>query len=193
MATISHVVLAANEAATQAGVQAPASGEPRGSDFPPFDAANFAPQIIWLALTFGALYLLMSRIALPRVEGILKDRHAHISSDIAKAIEMQKQADAAGAAYEKKLAEAKARAQVTAQQTHARLAAESQAERKALENSLGARLAAAEAEIAATKTQAMANVEAIAREAAAAIIEHITGWEADAEEIAKAVAAARSG
>ena len=59
--------------------------------------------------------------------------------------------------------------------------------------SLSAKLAAAEAEIAATKTQAMANVEAIAREAAAAIIEHITGWGADAEEIAKAVAAARFG
>jgi F-type H+-transporting ATPase subunit b len=193
MATISHVVLAANEAATQAGVQSPASGEPHGSDFPPFDAANFAPQIIWLALTFGALYLLMSRIALPRVEGILKDRRAHISRDIATAIEMQKHADAAGTAYEKKLAEAKARAQVTAQETHARLAAESQAERKLLENDLGARLAAAEAEIAATKAQAMSNVEAIAREAAAAIIEHIAGWEADAEEIAEAVAAARFG
>lgn len=192
MATTSYV-LAANEAPTQAGVQAPASGEPRGSDFPPFDSANFAPQLIWLALTFGALYLLMSRIALPRVEGILKDRRAHISSDIAAAVGMQKQADAAGAAYEKTLAEAKARAQATAQETHVRLAAESQAKRKALEDQLSAKLVAAEAEIAATKTQAMSNVEAIAREAAAAIIEHITGRGTDADEIAKAVAAARRG
>jgi F-type H+-transporting ATPase subunit b len=193
MATTSYVVLAANEAPVQAGVQAPASGEPRGSDFPPFDSANFAPQLIWLALTFGALYLLMSRIALPRVEGILKDRQAHISSDIAAAIEMQKQADAAGTVYEKTLAEAKARAQATAQETHARLAAESQAKRKLIENDLSAKLAAAEAEITATKAQAMSNVEAIAREAATAIVKHITGWGADAEEIAKAVAAARLG
>lgn len=193
MATTSYVVLAANEAPVQAGVQAPAPAESRSSDFPPFDATNFAPQLVWLALAFGALYLLMSRIALPRVEGILKERSAHISADIAAAIAMQKQADAAGAAYEKTLAEAKARAQATAQETHARLAAESQAKRKLLEDDLGAKLAAAEAEIAATKAQAMSNVEAIAREAAAAIIEHITGQGAEAEEIAKAVAAARLG
>jgi F-type H+-transporting ATPase subunit b len=170
---------------TQVGQQ---SGEPV---FPPFNTETFPSQLLWFAIVFIALYVTMSRLALPRVEGILKNRGAHISSDIAAAIEMQKQADEAGALYEKTLAEAKAGARATAQETSARLAAESQAKRKRLEGDLSTKLAAAEAEIAATKTKAMSNVEAIAHEAAAAIIEHITGWTADAEEIAKAVATAR--
>lgn len=158
--------------------------------FPPFDAHHFAPQLIWLVLTFGALYLLMSRIALPRVANILKTREAKISGDLDSATAMRTQADDAAAAYEKTLAEAKARAQATAQQMRDKITAESDARRKALEAELNAKLDVAEKQIAATKTQAMSNVSAIATEAAEAIVRQITGRAADASAVAAAVAAA---
>jgi len=84
-------------------------------------------------------------------------------------------AEDAGAAYDKALAEARSRAQILAQETRSKLAAESDAKRKVLEADLGQRLAEAESTIAAKKAQAMGNVRTIATDTAAAIVERLTG------------------
>jgi F-type H+-transporting ATPase subunit b len=173
---------------TQQPTPAPAAEKP----FPPFDSANFASLLIWLALCFGGLYLLMSKLALPRIEGILRDRHDKISGDLKSAFARRAEADQAAADYQKTLAEARAGAQALAQQTYARLAAETEAKRKAHEADLAAKLAAAEAQIETTKAKAMANVEEIARDTAAAIVEHITGKPADAKAIASAIAKSKT-
>ncbi len=171
------------------GTQVPAAGE---SAFPPFDPANFAPLLVWLVLTFGALYLLMSKFALPRIGVILHDRHAKIEGDLSAAFARRTAADQASADYQKILADAKARAQALAQETHARLAAEAEAKRHSLEADLGAKIAAGEAQIETMKTKAMANVEQIAHDTAAAIVEHLTGKPADAKAIAAALATMKS-
>jgi F-type H+-transporting ATPase subunit b len=179
-----------NENGPVTGTQvAPPAGE---KPFPPFDSANFAPLLIWLALSFGLLYLLMLKVALPRVEGILRDRHTKITGDLGDAFAKRAQADQAAAAYQKTLADARANAQALAQQTHARLAAEADTRRQALEAELSAKIAAGETEIEATKAKAMANVEQIAQDTAAAIVEHLTGKPADAKAIAAAIATAKS-
>src|SRR5882757_10948061 len=87
----------------------PKSEEGRG--FPPFDKQTFPSQIFWFALTFIALYLLMSRVALPRVGSILEDRRRHIDGNLADAQRLKGESDAAIAAHEKALAEARGRAQ----------------------------------------------------------------------------------
>ncbi len=162
------------------------------SSFPPFDPANVTPLLVWLVLSFGALYLLMSKLALPRVETILHDRRAKIDGDLGAAFAKRTAAEQALADYQKTLADAKARAQALAQEAHARLTAEADAKRHALEAELAAKIAAGEAQIEAMKAKAMANVEQIAREAAAAIVEHLTGKPADAKAIAAAIAATKS-
>ncbi len=159
--------------------------------FPPFDVHNFLPQVVWLAIIFGALYWLMSRVALPRVGGILEARSAKIGGHLAEATKMQEQAAAASAAYDAKLAEAKMRAQGLAQETHDKLHAETEAKRHALDEKLNRKLADAEAQIADTKTRAMSNVEGIARDAASAIVEHLTGKPASGEAIDAAMTAVR--
>ena len=85
----------------------------KAASFPPFDPNNFAAELIWLAITFGAIYLLMSRIALPRVAKIIAARKDKIDSDLATAAKAQEDAAAAAAAHEKTLAAAKAKAQAT--------------------------------------------------------------------------------
>ncbi len=162
------------------------------SSFPPFDPANFAPLLVWLVLSFGALYLLMSKLALPRVASILHDRKAKIDHDLGDAFAKRAAADQASADYEKTLADAKANAQGLAQQTHVRLAAEADAKRSALAAELSAKIAAGEAEIETVKAKAMANVEQIAQDTAAAIVEHLTGKPADAKAIAAAIATTKS-
>lgn len=176
-------------AATVAPIAAPPAAHAAKGVFPPFDSATFAGQLFWLAITFGALYIIMSRVALPRVAAILETRRARIASDLDTAAAAEKQANEAGAAYEKTLADAKASAQKNIQQLNDKLAAETAAKRAALEEELNAKMAAAEDTIAATKAQAMTNVSAIATDAAGAIVRQITGREPDAAAVARAVAA----
>jgi F-type H+-transporting ATPase subunit b len=161
-----------------------------GKGFPPFDATTFASQLLWLAITFVALYLLMSRVALPRVGAILENRRARIAGDLAEAQSLKEQSDAAIAAYEKALAEARGRAQALANETIQQQAAAAEANRKELDAKLNARIAEAEKSIAATQAAAMANVQTIAAEAAAAIVERLTGTAPAAQDVAAAVGAA---
>ena len=160
--------------------------------FPPFESSTFLSQIISLVIVFGALYFMMSRIALPRVADILQNRRSRIDQDLADASSMQMQATAAGAAYDAKLADAKANAQALAQKTHQDLLAADDARRHALEADLNAKMATAESQIAETKTRAMGSVEGIARDAAAAIVEHLTGKPADPQAIDAAVSASKA-
>ncbi len=99
----------------------PASEHGRG--FPPFDAQNFPSQLFWLVLIFVALYLLMSKLALPRIGSILEARRRHIEDDLAEAQRLKLESDAAIVAYETALAEARARGQTLASETQAKAAA----------------------------------------------------------------------
>jgi F-type H+-transporting ATPase subunit b len=155
--------------------------------FPPFDSTYFPSQLLWLAISFGALYWLMSRIALPRIESILADRQAAIARDLDEASQLQAKADAAAANYEQALADAKEKAQNLARATHETLAAQADEKRRTLESDLQAKLAAAEAQISTTKTKAMTNVADIARAATASIVEKILGRPADRDVVDKAV------
>ena len=102
--------MAAPEQAVDAVAQPPV--------FPPFDNHSFVSQIVWLVVVFGLLYWMMSRVALPRVGSILEARRGRIEGDLADAARMQQQASDASAAYDSKLADAKARSQALAQTTH---------------------------------------------------------------------------
>jgi F-type H+-transporting ATPase subunit b len=170
-------------AATTTSTEAPGGH----GGFPPFQRENFPSQIIWLAVTFGLLYVLMSRIALPRIAGILADRDKRIGDDIAAANRFKEQSDAAHAAYEKALADARGRAQSIANATREQQAAAADATNKRLEAQLHERIAAAEQSIAASRTSAMSNVGGIASDTAAAIVERLIGHATAAHEVAAAV------
>ena len=120
-------------------------------------------------MTFVLLYVLMSKVALPRIGAILAARSKRIADDLGAAENLKAQSDAAHAAYEKELNDARSRAQTIANTTRERQAHEAEELRKHLEAQLNDRLGAAEKSIATTRTAAMANVRTIAVDAAAAI------------------------
>jgi F-type H+-transporting ATPase subunit b len=158
--------------ATGAHTSHPGGAKP---PFPPFNKETFASQLVWLVVFFVALYVIISRLAIPRIGGIIEARSARIDGDLAEAKRLKDQSDAAIAAYEKSLADARARAQALAGETRDKLAAEAEVARKKLEAGLNAQLAQAEQTIAATKTSAMANVQGIATDTAIAIVERLIG------------------
>jgi F-type H+-transporting ATPase subunit b len=158
-----------------------------GRSFPPFDSQTFASQLLWLALTFVALYLLMSRVGLPRVQGILDARRSKIDEDVAQAQSFKEQSDAALAAHEQALGEARGRAQALANERRERATAAAETRRKEVEAKLSRHIAEAEKTIAQKRAAAMTNVRSIAADAAAAIIERLIGKSPTPEQISEAV------
>lgn len=160
--------------ATSSHTEVP-SGQGHKGVFPPFDSSTFPSQLVWLAITFAVLYVLMAKVALPKVGGIIESRQKRIDGDIAAAGALKAQSDEALAAYEKALADARAAAQAIANETRDKQAAAAAASRKSLEDALNVKLAEAEKTIAATKLAAMANVRSIASDATKAIVERLIG------------------
>ena len=158
--------------ATSAQTSVPGGPKP---PFPPFNKETFASQLLWFAIAFVALYLIISRLAIPRIGGIMAARSNRVAADLAEANRLKDQSDAALADYEKALTDARGRAQALANATRDKLNAEAEASRKRLEAQLNAKLSEAEKVIAATKTAAMANIEAVAVETAIAIVERLIG------------------
>ena len=148
--------------------------EGRGK-FPPFDRETLASQLFWLFITFVLLYVVMAKIALPRIGGIIETRRARIDGDLTEADRLKGDTDKAMADYEAALAAARSRAHAIAAEQRDALNAEAEQRRKTLEGELNAKLAAADQAIAATKTRAMANVRDIATDAAATIVSRLTG------------------
>lgn len=158
--------------ATTAHTEAPSGHK---GVFPPFDSHTFASQLVWLVITFVLLYLLMAKVALPRVGGIIAERQKRIDDDLAQANSFKTQSDAALAAYEKALADARNRAQSIANDMREKQNAEAESVRKKLEGQLNVKLVEAEKAIATTKQAAMVNVRGIATDAAKAIVERLIG------------------
>ncbi|MBZ6075983.1 F0F1 ATP synthase subunit B family protein [Microvirga puerhi] len=159
---------------THAATEAP-GGAHEDVGFPPFQTENFPGQVLWLTITFVVLYVLVSKLVLPRLSGIIEHRRQTIAGDLDEAAAMKSRAEEAGVAYEKALSEAKARAQALAQEARSKVSAETEAKRKALEADLGKRLAESDAVIAQKKAEAMTNVRGIAVDTATAIVERLTG------------------
>jgi F-type H+-transporting ATPase subunit b len=169
---------------TSAHTEVPSGGHVQ---FPPFRKDTIASQLLWFAITFVALYVVLAKFGLPRVGGILEARHGRISSDLAAANRAKDEADAAMAAYEASLGEARARAQQISSETRERLNAEAEKTRKQLEGRLTAKLNEAEKAIAATKAKALESVRGIALEAAATIVNRLTGASPAEAAVAKAI------
>ena len=174
---------------TTAHTEAPAEKR----EFPPFQKDTYASQLVSLVIAFVALYLIVSRIALPRVGGAIDARQNAIDGDLADAQKLKDQSDAALKSYEGELASARSRAQAIGAETREKLNAQSEAERKALEDTLSVKLAEAEKTIAATRTTAMGNVRGIAVDAASAIVQRLTGLQPDAQAVNGAVDASLKG
>ena len=160
--------------------------------FPPFETGTFPSQLLWLAICFGALYYVMSRKALPQVGAAIEARKAQIAKDLDDATAMQQQADAAAAAHEKSLADARALALAMAQAARDDAAKQADIKRHAVEADLSAKLVSAEQRIGAMRDAAMANVDQIAHDATGAIIERLLGKSADSGVVAAAVAASKA-
>ena len=159
----------------------------RAAGLPQLDPSTFAPQVIWLAISFVLLYLIVSRVALPRISQVMDEREKRIEDALAKAKALKMEADQVAAAYDKALADARVEAQELLRQTGERLAREAASRH----GELGARVAdeikAGEARINTARDAAIANIRGLAMDVAQAAVARLSGEATDARQVAPAV------
>jgi F-type H+-transporting ATPase subunit b len=158
-----------------------------GGGFPPFDPSTYGSQLIWLAITFGVLYVMIARVVAPRIGGILEVRQDRIESDKAEAMRLKDETDQAIAAYEQSLSEARQKAHGIAQLARDEAKSATDAERAELESALTEKLVEAESKVAALKTQALTEVDSIAKDITSSLIEALGGASASDDQVNAAV------
>lgn len=158
--------------------------------FPPFDSTTYPAQLLWLAITFGLLYYVMAKIALPRLGGILEDRRDRIASDLDMAERLKAESEDAITGYEKALANARAKAFAIAETAREEAKASADTRRVESEAALNKQLAAAEKRIADIKAKALSDVGGIAGEATEEIVRTLIGGEVSRSDVDAAVSEA---
>ncbi|MDP7667241.1 MAG: F0F1 ATP synthase subunit B' [Rhodospirillales bacterium] len=154
---------------------------------PQLDATKFAPQVIWLALSFAILYLLMARLALPRISRVLEERQRRIDDGLAKAESLRDEATRILETYEAAITEAQAEAQTIVRRASSEFAESSAKRHAALAQRLGAEITEGEQRITEAKERALANVLDAAIEIARAATEKLVGEAADETVVRGAV------
>jgi len=160
----------ASEAAAHAA-DAAHGGDHAAAAFPPFDSSLFASQLIWFAITFAALFYIVSKFILPNVAAVQAKRAGAIKSDLDEAAQKSASAESAREAMEKASAKARADARTMIDSARADVTAKLTAEQEAAEKRLAAKIEAAEAAVNASRAKALGEVpamaEALARDIAA--------------------------
>jgi F-type H+-transporting ATPase subunit b len=162
-------------------------GHAESGGMPQLNFADFPPQLVWLAITFILLLILMSRVALPRIAQVIEQRDARIKGDIDRAERVKAEADAALAAYQKTMADARAKAQAELRQGQAAIAAETAKREAAFVQRLAERTKAAEDSIAAAKSRALADLRGVGIEVTGSVLGKLAGLSLPAERVQAAV------
>ncbi len=157
---------------------------------PQLAVGDFAPQLVWLAITFVALYFLMSRVALPRIATVIESRRDRIANDLDTAARLRQETDEVIAAYEQELTEARNKAHRIAAEARDKLNAEFAEERARIEAELAEKTAAAEARIGESRDRALAEIDKVAAGAAADIVESLIGDKPSDKELDAALKSA---
>lgn len=154
---------------------------------------DYAPQIVWLVITFLTLYVVMAKVALPRVERVLQERRKRIDANLERAAALKEEADAAIHAYEEALRQAREAAHAALREAAQELAAEAVKRTASFEAILAEKAKAAEKRIAESKAQALAATREVAVEAAADVAAKLIGMEVPKDRASLAVDAVLKG
>ena len=160
---------------------------------PQFDSTTFASQLFWLLVTFGLLFMIASRVLLPRIAGILTARQEKIDDDLNRAGIVKGEAETALAAYEKTMADGKAEAQGLLRQATEEMAAAGAKRHEELAAKLAGEVREAEIRIDEAKAAAVDNIGQVAGEVAQAAIQRLIGVQVDQAAAGKAVKATMAG
>ena len=165
--------LAVNEAHGE--TTATHAAEEESGGMPQLNPDFFGNQIFWLIVALAAIFLILSRVAVPRIGATLAQRQGTITSDLAAAEALRTQARDAQATYDKALADARAEASRISAQTRAEIQAQLDTELAQADARIDAKAAQSALALRQIDAEAAGSVEAVARDTARAILEVLGG------------------
>lgn len=171
----------------------PALAAGGGGGMPQLNFGDYPPQIVWLVITFVALYFIMSKVAMPAIAGTLEKRQAKIQGDLDAAEKANDDTRALLTAYEKRLADAREEARRLQRERAEADSAAATRQLGALGERLGAQIGEAEKRIADQRGQVLAGLEQMAGEIAQSVYAKLAGKPADAGALGAKVSTAVKG
>lgn len=159
---------------------------------PQLDFSTWGNQIFWLVIALIAIYLILSRVALPRIGAVLAERSGTITNDLAAAEDLKAKAAEAEEAYNKALVDARAEAQAIVEAAKAEIKADLDVAIAKADAEISAKAAESEKAIAGIRASALENVKVVAQDTAQEIVA-VMGGSADAKTITAAVTARMKG
>lgn len=167
-----------------------AASEGGGGTLPQLDLATFPTQIFWLFVTFIVLYIAMTKIAIPRIEYVLEERHSRIAEDLDKAEKLKADAEEVQANYEKALADARGSAQKLVNETKDEVSSKNAKAEAEADAAAVKQVQEAEARVETARSDALANVKDVVSEVAGDAVTKLIGVSVDKADLDKAVAQA---
>ena len=183
------LILATQLAAAVSSGAAPALA----AGLPQLDASKYPSMVIWLTISFAVLYVLMAKVTLPRVAHVLEKRQDRIDDNLEKAAGLKAEAEAASAAYEKALADARDQAQEILHETSQRLATTAARRHAEVAERLAGEIAAAEERISQAKHDALSQVSEMAAAVVGEAATKLLGEAPDEKSVSAALEAAMKG
>lgn len=175
------------EDATQSAVDAAHGGG--GAGMPQLDFSTFPNQIFWLLVTLLAIYLILTRVALPRLGSVIAERQGTLTNDLAAAEDLKRQAADAEEAYNQALVAARAEAQKIADATRAEIQEDLAEAIARADDEISAKASESESRIGEIQASAAESVRDVARDVAAEIVRAFApGQDVDTDAVASAVA-----
>lgn len=175
---------AAHGAATAGADAAHAAASSPG--MPQLDFSTFGNQIFWLLVVLAVIYWVLSRVALPRIGGVISDRQGAITGDLMAAEEFKHKAKEAEAAYDKALADARAEANKIIAANKAEMQKELDAAIAHADAEIAARSAESEKRIGEIRASAVEDARSVARDVTETLVQTF-GGQADASLVSQAV------
>ena len=170
-----------------------AAGKEHYVGMPQLDPEFMGTQVFWLVVALIVIYFLLAKVAMPRIESILAERHGAIQRDLDQAAELKLRAEEAEKSYQQALAEARSEAQRIAAETKAEIGKELETALAKADTEIAAQSTESEARIAEVRASAVDSIKTVAGDVAADIVKAILPSAADAKAVASAVASKMKG
>jgi F-type H+-transporting ATPase subunit b len=167
------------------GLAMPMSAQAAGAGLPQLDISTWPSQLFWLVVLFTAGYILMAKFVTPRIGSVLEERRAKLDEDLGKARSASEDAARIRAEYEADLDAARSAAAETAKQAAAEATKQAEASDAKIAKKLAEKVAKAEAKLATARSEAMANLNNVAAEAALAAVAQLANIQTTAAQAGK--------
>ena len=154
---------------------------------PQLNPEFWVSQIFWLTLTFGILYIVLSKLILPKISANLELRKSQIQENIEAAEKQRKDSESKLKEYEEIIIKSKSEAKDIFKETREKTIKDINSKREVLEKQIDEEINKAEKEINELKKTAPEKINQIAIETSSEILKNLMGTEINNSSISAIV------